>query len=82
MSVHSNLLGLLCLDGEVAVFPAAASGLDRGTAKRLAEAGTAVRPRPCMGTPEDVTNFELFLTCELSTWSTHTPGVMDGSGLA
>ena len=82
MSVHSNLLRLLCWDGKVAMFPAAASGLDRVTAKRLFEAGAAVRPRPCVGTPEAVTHAELFLACELSTWSTGTHGVMAGCGFA
>lgn len=82
MSVHFNLLGLLCLDGEVAVLPAAAAGIGRDSAERLAEAGAAVRPRPCVGTAEDGTDAEVFLACGLSSWSTGTHGVMDGSGLA
>jgi NAD(P)-dependent dehydrogenase (short-subunit alcohol dehydrogenase family) len=42
MKTHPNLEGLLSLDGKVAVISGASSGIGRGTARKLAEAGAAV----------------------------------------
>ena len=46
----------------------------------LAEA--ADRPIPRVGSPEDVANAVLFLTCQLSSWVTGSIFVVDGGGLA
>ena len=46
----------------------------------LAEA--ADRPIPRVGSPDDVANAVLFLTCQLSSWVTGTVFVVDGGGLA
>jgi len=46
----------------------------------LAEA--ADRPIPRVGSPDDVANAVLFLTCQLSSWVTGSVLVVDGGGLA
>jgi NAD(P)-dependent dehydrogenase (short-subunit alcohol dehydrogenase family) len=46
----------------------------------LAEASD--RPIPRVGSPDDVANAVLFLTCQLSSWVTGSIFVVDGGGLA
>jgi NAD(P)-dependent dehydrogenase (short-subunit alcohol dehydrogenase family) len=45
-------------------------------------AKAADRPIPRVGSPEDVANAVLFLTCQLSSWVTGSVFVVDGGGLA